>query len=584
MSDISLEIHHLDVKGGDATVILVKDLENKKTLYSVLLDAGAEQNGSAFMQAYLKTHLQTRFDCMIATHYHDDHINGLSKKNSLRFTNFIDNGGYNDGTGKEPAPNGVGSGTRSDVFSAYQARIETHILEKKAKRIKIPFVNPTKDTDKQPFRIPLGHKDINLVCYSANGILADGQNVLAAQRQKKKRKPNPNDLSLAFVLEWDKFRYFTAGDLSGDQSWSAYYDIESSLVAYLTKEKVFPADAVSVFKASHHGSEHSNQLGLLALVNPSTIVVSVNQIKQVPSPIFLTRIKQHFGNPATKTDAKIVFSNRLSVEYGDTRFDPLQALQNDKRIVPNNIQSGTDGHDNDEVKCVVIRRRVKNGKPVPFDDVPAKGKDEHPGIVGRLAETNNAYEVVMVRRDKNEASKIKEAAKPKTFTVKVAWQETECDAKTIGEGFDDQAQTMAAWFKSDRKTKLKSGRDYVTMWFPAFVPMWNQATSPDNLEASVRPEMTRIFNLGFAVNTDGYFQPRSPKNLSARQRQTLFHLLWLNSRQHKLNEVRWPYDELEFWNETTAPEPYGTMVVRKRKPVHRRQSGRPTKRTKFYNP
>ncbi len=43
MSDIGLEIHHLDVRGGDATVILVKDLEKKTTLYSVLLDAGAER-------------------------------------------------------------------------------------------------------------------------------------------------------------------------------------------------------------------------------------------------------------------------------------------------------------------------------------------------------------------------------------------------------------------------------------------------------------------------------------------------------------------------------------------------------------
>src|ERR1044072_3723155 len=108
MSDIGLEIRHLDVHGGDASVIIVKDMAKDERLYTVLIDAGAEGSGSVYLEEYLKEHKLTNFDCMIATHYHADHIDGLSVDSSIRFKKFVDNGGYNAGGNTEPAPNGVG--------------------------------------------------------------------------------------------------------------------------------------------------------------------------------------------------------------------------------------------------------------------------------------------------------------------------------------------------------------------------------------------------------------------------------------------------------------------------------------------
>lgn len=75
MADLGLEIYHLDVSGGDATAILVKDLEQEtetggKTTYAVLIDAGAENHGSAYLKTYLKAHKMEKFDCIVATHYH----------------------------------------------------------------------------------------------------------------------------------------------------------------------------------------------------------------------------------------------------------------------------------------------------------------------------------------------------------------------------------------------------------------------------------------------------------------------------------------------------------------------------------
>ena len=66
MADISLEIHHLDVRGGDATAIIVKQHhadhnmdseepeETETELYRVLIDAGAEGSGSGALKYYLK--------------------------------------------------------------------------------------------------------------------------------------------------------------------------------------------------------------------------------------------------------------------------------------------------------------------------------------------------------------------------------------------------------------------------------------------------------------------------------------------------------------------------------------------------
>src|SRR5215211_1074485 len=111
MAPIRLEIHHINVRGGDATAIIVKD--NGAIVYSVLIDAGAEGSGVGILTEYLQkfifptTPLSTSstsstssssassssatppaaafaFDLIVASHYHNDHMDGF-RKAGIRF-------------------------------------------------------------------------------------------------------------------------------------------------------------------------------------------------------------------------------------------------------------------------------------------------------------------------------------------------------------------------------------------------------------------------------------------------------------------------------------------------------------------
>src|SRR5262249_29719044 len=146
-----------------------------------------------------------------------------------------------------------------------------------AERIDLPFVKTGYTDTARPVQINLTD-DISLTCYCANGIIANGDVVgetnNIAVREKTKRGSakdySPNDLSLAFLLEWEGFRYFTAGDLSG-ASTSNYLNIESDLITHLDKN-ILRGNGVTVLKVSHHGSDHSNSDSMLAKLKADTIL------------------------------------------------------------------------------------------------------------------------------------------------------------------------------------------------------------------------------------------------------------------------------------------------------------------------
>src|SRR5262249_53961451 len=146
----------------------------------------------------------------------------------IQFKKFIDIGGYAHTGGEDFKPcNGIGAGAQTKIFDNYKQQVQSQVKDNGAARIPIPFIEKGFAGKAEPFVHKLGDTGITLTCYCANGILADGTNVLEVQRKNKKRTISPNDVSLAMILEWGDFRYFTAGDLSGDESISSYYDIES---------------------------------------------------------------------------------------------------------------------------------------------------------------------------------------------------------------------------------------------------------------------------------------------------------------------------------------------------------------------
>jgi len=371
----NLEIHHVGMSGGDSTLILVRwkdDNDPAQRITRVLIDAGGEtyDAGLKRLRGYLARYTQgesaASFDLVVTSHYHADHMEGFQRL-GIQFSSFMDAGGYAVGSSVWTPVNPLSTmAAEGDLIQAYSVYM-TKAVAGGATRRALPFaleenwVNGALRNDcKGPVAydlVPGGA--VQLTCYCAAGVLADGTNalrdcvrkrilyranrkvdgsdlseqekqVVESRADQEMPSVSPNDLSLAFILSWNGFTYFTAGDLSGDLSLTRYANVEEPLVAYLRGAGVL-AQPVTAMKATHHGSNHNNYgkkirrkadytlsqagedqdpegtgtekefepvrkgYGLLDELRPETIVVSCNQMKGVPGGEYVDRVKAYCG-------------------------------------------------------------------------------------------------------------------------------------------------------------------------------------------------------------------------------------------------------------------------------------------------
>jgi hypothetical protein len=384
-----LEIHHIGISGGDATLILVRryGIGEPQIVCKVLIDAGGESYGKGYatLKGYLADFGTQPFDYIIASHYHADHIAGFALS-GISFKRFIDMGGYATGNNRFDPINPIGDlSHESGTVEQYQYYVHSQVKNQDS-RVELPFLRKENFNDQGvldprragPVKIELvSGSGIWLTCYCAGGVLADGTNALRASVTRRilrqftildnelntsgkqaqaagtdlteahfvdasrrnltriindeMAKASPNDLSLAFILEWGDFRYFTAGDLSGDLSLTRYANIEEPLITYLRSQQQLTAHGkpITVMKATHHGSNHNNypaemrrvlkdraasaneddddnntgdgatlfrsarRQGLLDELGPTTIIVSANQMKGVPGGEFIGRVQEY---------------------------------------------------------------------------------------------------------------------------------------------------------------------------------------------------------------------------------------------------------------------------------------------------
>ena len=343
--ETALEIHHIDTAGGDCTAIIIK--RGTQIVQKILIDAGAERQGANRINAYIHRyfyantkHLPNQFDLFIASHYHADHIKGL-QDNQIKSTYYMDTGFSNDNF--IPLHGKKISG-KSNFFASYKKQLDSCRF-----RYEIPFINKKNFStirkegkplqysgcSFQPIEIFPGSKvGLKLTCFSADGVLSKGRDILGPQLNAKGRTTNPNDHSIAFLLQWGNFTYYTAGDLSGDLTKIRYYNIEEDLINYLSVQ------GVSAMKASHHGSDHSSHPAkdekdgsatsnkpFLQTMKPQTIVVPCNMMKGVPGAHFLNRIVNGFNGD-------IFFVNDLAVQENTKKekYDALNFLKDNANL------------------------------------------------------------------------------------------------------------------------------------------------------------------------------------------------------------------------------------------------------------
>ena len=218
----SLRIYHIDVNQADATLIVSPGGN------TILIDCGGEGQGD-WVKAVMDDAGVTDLDYFLLTHYHGDHAGGIDE--------LVGEEEVQVGTAFDRGDKDFLDADRldDDFYENYQAALgeEAEALRR------------GESVDLDP--------DMAVTC------VAHGTAVLG-EEDPIDHGSDENDMSVALLVQYGPFRYFTGGDLEEHT--------ESKIAA---RDLVLDVD---VYRASHHGSDTSSSAELMSDMSPSLIVIS----------------------------------------------------------------------------------------------------------------------------------------------------------------------------------------------------------------------------------------------------------------------------------------------------------------------
>lgn len=248
----ALEIYFIDVEGGQSTLVVTPE---KHTL---LIDAGWASDGRGFkpgdprkardanrILAAARDAGVSQIDYLLITHFHTDHVGGVSELAQLiPIRGFIDHG----------APHPRASETSADTRDAFALYAE---LRGKGGR----HIQPRPGD-----RLPLNDVDVTVV--SSGGATlsaplpgAGTANSTCPEDLIPAGDPDENPRSTGVVVSHGQFRFLDVGDLSGAPLFNLVCpkDLVGTVDAYL---------------AAHHGGADAAEPGTLAAFRPRVVMIN----------------------------------------------------------------------------------------------------------------------------------------------------------------------------------------------------------------------------------------------------------------------------------------------------------------------
>jgi len=234
-----LKIYFIDVEGGQCTLIVTPKGE------SLLVDTGWPGNDSRDAERIAKQAKKAgvkQIDWLLITHYHTDHVGGITTlMDKMKVVNLVSHG-TNTETGKN-------------------AEQLSRQYEEAKSKLKELIVKPGD-------RIPLVGVDIEVI--TARGDIVNrpatlakgaGDNALCGAATKKDHDPTENARSVGFLLKFGEFRFLDLADLTWNK--------ETEVACPVNK-----VGKVDLYLTNHHGLWASNNPAMVHALESKAIIMN----------------------------------------------------------------------------------------------------------------------------------------------------------------------------------------------------------------------------------------------------------------------------------------------------------------------